>query len=223
MSARPRNEDLAILDDLDHDLGTAFRRAERVEAARRTRRRLRRVAVATAALFVVVPGAVATRSIWAPDPGVNAGTAFEGTRAIQMADGQTGTLSWRLSAVDSQGGVCWQAAIFTATNSASRGVNCSIDARGAPIGVAATLGDHETFVFGWADPAVERVVVTPQGGVPQTASMVIAPADRAERAGVPAGSRAYVVTFPGDVAEEPILAVAFDAAGRELGRMPPSR
>lgn len=225
MSTRPRNDDLPILAELGDDLADGFRRAERAESARRNRRRFRNVAVATAALFVVVPGAVATRYIWAPDPSAP-GSALESSRAVQIADGKGDLLSWRLSAAASeQDGVCWQLALFTAAESYGRGLACMGDTLSQAVDVATSYAGGETFAYGGLDPQVARVVVDPGAGVePKDAQIVVAPPDRVEQAGLPAGARAYVASFLGDLTDGPPPTVtAFDASGREIGRMPPSR
>ena len=225
MSTRPRNDDLPILGELGDDLVGAFRREERAEAARRNRRRLRRIAVATAALFVVVPGAVATRYIWAPDPVAVPGAAFESSRAVQIADGRSGAVSWRLTAaVTKTDGLCWQVAVFTATENYGRGASCVAHSFGAPLGLGTTHAAGETLAFGWLDPRVARVVVDPgNGDAPQEAQIVEAPADRVKAAGLPEGAKGYVVGFTADLSNAPPNAVAFDADGRELGRLPPRR
>ena len=226
MGAGPSNQDLPILDELGDHLVMAFRRQERAEAGRRNRRRFRHVIIATAALLVVVPGAVATRYIWAPDPGAPAAAGMEGNRAIQIADGRSGRFSWRLSAaVTERDGLCWQAAVFTATSDFGRSASCSGYADGQPLGGATMQAEGETFMFGWLDPRAARVVVHPgRGRAPRDARVVVAPADRVEAAGLPAGTRGYVVSLPGDVGSRGMpTVVAFDAAGRELGRLPPRR
>lgn len=221
MRTRPHNEDLPILAELGDDLSAGFRRAEQAETARRNRRRFRRVAIATAALFVVVPGAVATRYIWAPDPGAP-GAALESSRAIQIADGRGDVLSWRLSAYTDGPDLCWQMATFTATENYGRGIACGT-APGQPLAIATSSARDETIVYGGIDPQVARVVVEPGTGDPaKDARIVVAPADRVDKAGLPEGARAYVATFRG-VLDKPPTVTALDAAGREVGRFPPSR
>lgn len=225
MSLRPRNDDLPILGELGDHLGDAFRREERAEGAKKHRRRLRRVAIATAALFVVVPGAVATRYIWAPGPASHPGAAFESSRAVQIAEGRAGRVTWRLSAaVTKTDGLCWQAALYTATENYGRGSSCVGQSLGAPLGLSVSHAAGETIAFGWLDPRAARVVVDPRNGeAPKAARIVKAPADRVKAAGLPAGTQAYIVGFASDLESAPPSAVAFDAAGRELGRMPPRR
>ena len=222
MSTRPRNDDLPILAELGDDLAAGFRRAERAESARRNRRRFRNVAVATAALFVVVPGAVATRYIWAPDPGAP-GAALESSRAIQIADGRGDVLSWRLSAYTDGPELCWQLATFTATETYSRGNACAVP-RDQSLAVATAGGGGETIVYGGIDPQVARIVVEPGAGAPaEEARIVVAPRDRVDKAGLPADARAYVASFLGDVTDGPPTVTAFDASGREIARFPPRR
>ena len=225
MSTRPRNDDLPILSELGDDLASAFRREERAESAKRNRRRLRRVAVATAALFVVVPGAVATRDIWSPEPIPGPTPAIEGTRAVQIAEGRSGGLSWRFSAAMTEtDGLCWQVVLVSATESGGRSPSCVAQSRGEPLGLGAVIAEEGSLAFGWLDPQVARVVVDPgNGDPPKEARIIEAPADRVEAAGLPDGTKGYVVDFATDLSNAPPSAVAFDAAGRELGRMPPSR
>ena len=222
MSTRPRNQELPILDELGHDLATAFRREERADAARRNRRRMRRVAIATASLFVVVPGAVATRSIWAPSPGSPPG-AFETPHAVRIADGTSGALTWRLAATQGSDGTCFEAAVSGTGTSFGRVRSCSGTEPSTVVHLATQQIGSQVFVMGWADPRVARVVVDPgTGSAAQTARLVVAPRDRSEKAKIPAGSRAYVVTFTGDPVPRPRV-TAFDTAGREIGALPPRR
>ena len=223
MSTRPRNDDLPILRELGDDLAAAYRREERAEASRRRRRRLRGVAAATAALFVIVPGAVATRYIWAPNP-VGSGAAFESSRAVQIAEGRSGAVNWRLSAAATESdGLCWQTSISTATRSYGRTPSCVAGSTGA-LNLSVSAAEGQTLVFGWLDPQVARVMVDPGNGDPvMEARIVKAPADRVEAAGLPAGAQAYIVGFTDPDSELVPRAVAFDAAGRELGSVPPKR
>ena len=88
------------------------------------------------------------------------------------------------------------------------------------------LAEGETLAFGWLDPQVARVVVDPGNGDPPKDGRIIeAPADRGKAAGLPEGTKGYLVGFATDLSEGGTVptVVAFDAAGRELGRMPPKR
>lgn len=224
MSTRPGNDELPILDEVGHDLASAFRREERAEAARRNRRRLRGIAGVTAALFVVVPGAVATRSIWAPDPGVSTGAALESARAVAVADGRGEAISWRLSAYKDGDSSCWQLAIFTPAESLGRSTNCGDPADRLPLSLSVTPAGGETVVFGWLSPQAVRVRVSVPGAGRQAARIVSTAPELARRAGVPAGMKGYVATFRGELADTRSPRVtAFAADGRELGTLPPRR
>jgi hypothetical protein len=220
------HDDLPILDEIGHDLSAAFAREERVTERRRRSRRLRRIAVATAALFVVVPGSVvATRYIWAPQPGELAPQPFGNGKPIQIAEGSTAVASWRISAYMSDRGVCWQVAQFTEEESFGLTVNCLSDfATDERMSPSFNLGGEEARYFGWAPPAAARVTATDDEGRALPAQIVKAPPDRVERAGLPRGLRFYVVTGPplGERSEPPAIA-AFNAAGREIDRFPPKR
>lgn len=223
------HEDLPILDEIGRDLSVAFAREEQAAERRRRGRRLRRIGVATVAIFAVVPGSavVATRYIWAPDPGVNApGTPFEGSKPIQIAEGRTEFTSWRISAYAGPEGLCWQVAQFTADASAGSGVNCQGNKpKGLRIGPSLSPGAEETFWAGWAPPGTARVELTDPAGKRLPVRVVKAPPDRIERAELPPGLTFYVAAGPplGDRIAPAERVVAFDSAGREIERFEPTR
>jgi hypothetical protein len=210
-ATREREEDLPILDEIGRDLAAAY--APAPARPRVARRRVRRIALATTALLVVVPGAVATRYIWAPDPGINKGTAFEDSRPIQVADGMGDHLKWRMSA-------------FTADENLGRGLSCPAlrkpEVRSLPEIAASEL---ETLYYGWLPPEATSVTVITGKGRRLEAQIVVASPDRIKMARLPEGLRFYVANGPPlrDVAEAPGVIIR-DAAGRELTRLlPPNR
>lgn len=226
MSARPRNhEDLPILEEIGRDLSTAFHREERAEAARRGRRRLRKVAAATVALFVIVPSSVvvATRYIWAPDPGAIAPSRpFESSRPIRIAEGRGDVVQWRISAYMSENGVCHQMTTFTATESGGTGGGLCADQLPADhLDIRSSSAFGETVISGTIDPRVARVEVQATGQPREQAQIVTTPPETAERARLPKDLRFYVATVRGEDFPGPrsgFRVVAFDAGGRELAR-----
>ncbi len=223
-ATREREEDLPILDEIGRDLAAAY--APAPARPRVARRRVRRIALATTALLVVVPGAVATRYIWAPDPGINKGTAFEDSRPIQVADGMGDHLKWRISAFMSEDGVCRQKSAITADENHGRGLSCPAlrkpEVRSLPEIAASEL---ETLYYGWLPPEATSVTVITGKGRRLEAQIVVASSDRIKMARLPEGLRFYVANGPPlrDVAEAPGVIIR-DAAGRELTRLlPPNR
>ena len=228
MTTRTReNEDLPILDEIGRDLSAAYAREEQAAQRRRPSRRMRRIALATAALFVIGPGSVvATRYIWAPDPGVNApGTPFAGSKPIQIGEGHGDYLSWRISAYMSDNGLCTQVAVFTTEESHGRGISCEGSAPAARFAPSSTHAEEETLYVGRARPGAVRIEVIDGRGNRLPARIVTPPPDRLVRAKLPKDLRFYVATGPPDrdFATGPPTVVAFDASGREIDRFPPPR
>lgn len=228
MSVPTRNhEDLPILEDLGRDLSVAFHREERSEQAARNRRRLRRLIASTLALFVIVPSSVvvATRWIWAPDPGPGAPRALETGKPIVVAEGRGEALQWRISAWMSDAGVCHEVATFTATRSGGRGGGAC---RGElppewkiGMGTSSFAGEH--LIEGFVEPGVARVEVEATGQPRVQAQIVRIPGEVAERGRLPEDFRFYVATLPASGPEltgpeSAVRVVALDASGRELDR-----
>jgi hypothetical protein len=219
--------DLPILEEIGRDLSLAYAREESAAERRRRSQRLRRIAAVTAALFVVGPGSVvATRYIWAPTPEVNApGTPFETSRPIQIGEGSGEMVSWRISAFMSARGLCWQIAYFTVDESFPRTEACLADARKGTEYAPTAGGAPDEMVYSGVAPAgTARATVTTSQGRRLPAQVVVAPADRVERAKLPKGLRFYVATGAREEGLPGASAVAFfDASGREIARFRPPR
>jgi hypothetical protein len=212
------HDDLPFLDELGADLSAAFAREERQEAARR-RRRSTRLALAAAALLVVVPGAVATRSVWAPTPdAVDPHRGVQTSRAVVVREGDGEQESWRMSAYGSARGACLTLDVFTASRAATgSGCNALVPDR-LQVDVN-QAGTDDGFVYGRAAPGVARVTVEVSGRPRVTVATFAPPEDAVRRGGLPAGLRFYVATFPDPIpAGGRLTVLALDRSGAVLGR-----
>jgi hypothetical protein len=217
----PDLRDLPGLRQWGDELRAATSRAEEQRDRPRTRRRipLRRLGVALAAMFLLVPGAVATRSIWdnpvervaplAPQPS---------TPAVRLAEGRTSDVAWRVGGYDGDGGQrCLQLDEETTTTRRPQG-GCGLAQTPAHLTVAiATLSDIR-FVIGTVATEVASVEVVVAGGRRVRVDTTDVPDEVRRRAGMRGAFRVYVAPFAGGFAERPPPGVsAYDADGRVVG------
>jgi hypothetical protein len=218
----PDLRDLPGLRQWGDELRAATSRAEEQPQRQRTRRRrvpVRRLGVALAAMFLLVPGAVATRSIWdnpvervaplAPQPS---------TPAVRLAEGRTGDVTWRLGGYDGDGGQrCLQLDEETTTTRRPQG-GCGRAQTPAQLTVAiATLSDVR-FVIGTVATEVASVEVVVPGGRRVRVDTAQVPAEVRRRAGMRGGFRVYVAPLSGRPDEQrPPSVSAYGADGRVVG------
>jgi hypothetical protein len=211
----PHLDDLPAMQRLGDDLGAAFQRAEAGEQRRTARRRrTRRLAVALAAALVLVPGAVATRSIWAPtsndaDP---SRPRSERSPVVIAKDPH-----WRLSVYDTAQGTCVQ--LFVVGGPANQGVGCPSIVRPGRLAVAfAGTDTGPGYVYGIVPRRTARVSVH-NGAAPVVQAPVGRPgSEELRRGGLRDDFRYFVVPVAGGLDPGRLSVVATDGAGRTVGR-----
>jgi hypothetical protein len=179
---------------------------------------VRRLGVALAAMFLLVPGAVATRSIWDSPVGPVAPLAPQpSTPAVRLAEGRTSDAAWRVGGYDGDGGQrCLQLDDMTTTRPPQGG--CAAAQTPAQLTVViATLGGVR-FVIGTVATQVASVEVVVPGGRRVRVPTTDVPDEVRRRAGMGGAFRVYVAPFAGGFAERPPPGVsAYDADGRVVG------
>ena len=149
---------LRAVDRLGDELERAFAAAERVENAKRRRRRRRRIGVLTAALLVIAPGAIATRSIWEPAPSTNDPEHPRGRTPAILLEGSGPAERWRLSAASGPSGTCLLLGLLS--GSAAKAESCApVDPDPGTVEANLLNGAQDGFVYGAVRPDVARVVV----------------------------------------------------------------
>jgi hypothetical protein len=216
--------DLPGLRQWGDELRAATGRAEAEQARPRSRRRLpvRRLGIAVAAMFVLVPGAVATRSIWDDPVDEVAPLAPHGsTPSVRLAAGQTEGVSWRLGGYDAgPGRRCVQ---FTTAGDVIQGVSargCSRPLTRAGITVLTAPTGRVGFVYGTVSVGVRSVEVVVPGGrrVRVGTTGVSAEVLRRSRMGAP--FRVFVATFAGGYGNgaQPSI-TAYGSAGNTIAAL----
>ncbi|HEY4096026.1 MAG TPA: hypothetical protein VGM33_10965 [Baekduia sp.] len=215
--------DLPSLRQWGDDLRVATGRAEQEQQRRRARRRrlpIRRLGVAVVAMFVLVPGAVATRSIW-NDP-VQRVAPLEprgSTPAVRLAEGRTDGVSWRLGGYDAGPGQrCVQFdTLGDARPFSARGCTEPLTPAGITFLTAPT--GRVGFVYGTVSADVRSIAITVAGGRRvQVGTTAVSPeVVRRSRIGA---FRVFVATFSGgySTSAEPQI-TAYDGAGNAIGAL----
>lgn len=210
--------DLPALERWGEVLRDATERVEQRSARRRFP--LHRSVLAAAVMLVLVPGAIATRSIWvdpvdAPDPL----RTLDRTPPVLLAQGRSGAVTWRLGAFLRRNGVrCVQLETYAPEQAISG--SCSAPLAGAAeLLIATDAGGGRGFVYGITGPRVAEVSVTAAGGPTVDVATQEPDPESLRRSGLPP-LRSYVAVFPGHVdLTHPPLVVARDAGGHVLGTM----
>jgi hypothetical protein len=225
--SQPDLQDLPSLAEWGDRLRDATERLEAEDAAPAPQRRRRgrlpagRLGIAVAAAFVLVPGAVATRSIWDdPVQRVDPARPDAATPGVRLVEGRTGVLQWRVGGYDAASGQrCLTLETFRgAGHSTARG--CSLPETAARIASGSYVVAGVGFVYGAVDSAVRTVEVTVRHGRrARVATTAVAP-DVLRRSRMRGGFRMFVATFRGgfDPTAPPAI-VATDAAGHTVGRV----
>jgi hypothetical protein len=221
----PDLRDLPGLRQWGDELRAATSRAEEQRARPGIRRRrlpVRRLGVALAAMFLLVPGAVATRSIWdnpvervaplAPQPS---------SPAVRLVEGRTGDLQWRVGGYDGDGAErCLQ--IDAVAGGSQTRASCSLPQTPAQLTALSAERAHVGFVLGTTSPDVSAVEVVVPGGRRVRVTTTAISADVRRRSGMHGDFRVYVAPFPGGVDPVgPPQVTAFASDGRALGSVGP--
>jgi hypothetical protein len=221
----PDLRDLPGLRQWGDDLREATSRAEDERERVRRRRRLpvRRLGIAVAAMFLLVPGAVATRSIWddpvqrvaplAPQPS---------TPAVRLAEGTSEGVTWRLGGYDgARGRQCLQ--FNTSADGGAGGARaCTVPRTPAGLTLATAGLPGVGFVYGAAAAGVRSVeVVVPGGRRARVQTTGIAP-EVVRRSGMRGAFRVFVAPFAGSFpTTSPPTVIGYDAAGSVVGERGP--
>jgi hypothetical protein len=216
-------DDLPGLSQWGDDLREATRRAEEQRARRRWHVPARRLGVALAAMFLVVPGAVATRSIW-DDPVEKVAPTGPGpqTPTVRLRQGSNGGVVWRIGGYDGPGAKrCLRFDALRSPVGAVKSTGCAAPETAAGLTVQVSTFATVAFVFGTTAESVDSVDVALHDGrhlrVPTTG---IAP-EVLRRSRLRPGIRIYVAAVAGGFSTQHAPRVSGrDAAGRTVGSLP---
>jgi hypothetical protein len=184
---------------------------------------VRRLGVAVAALFVLAPGAVATRSIW--DDPVQSGAPLAprpSTPAVRLAAGTSEDVTWRLGGYDAPRGRRCLQFDTSRDGQADAGHGCAAPRTAAGLTVQTAGAGNVGFVYGTAAAGVRSVaVVVPGGRQVRVSTVAIAP-EVMRRSGMRGTFGVFVAPFRGGVPTTgPPTATGYDAGGRVVGRRGP--
>jgi hypothetical protein len=210
--------DLPILEEVGDDLERAFRAQEGSVRRPWWRRRALVVAIATGIAVLLVPTAIATKSLWSPA----ADTASPDhparpTAPIQLDTPQAPSGSFRLSASETSRGLC----LHTFITGGGLGEACTPHVSTAhPLTVMTGGGAHAGYVAGPVVPSASTLRVT-AGGRTQTVNAFAPDPERLARAQIPADFKLFVAFFPTTQIDPATVEVeARDAQGRVVGHYP---
>ena len=216
--------DLPILDELGDDLERAYRAGERSQEPRARaswwRRRGLVVAIATGVAVLLVPTAIATKSLWAPAAdNASPGHPSRPTAPVQLEAPRAPTDSFRLSASQTDVGLCLHVFI----TGGGLGESCAPHPSAAhPVTAFTGGGAHDGFVVGTVAPTARTVRVAVNGGQQDVTAFAPDP-KRLALAHIPADFRLYAAFVPAAVIRAGALRVvvtALDAQGAVMGRYP---
>jgi hypothetical protein len=217
----PDLQDLPGLLEWGDELREATGRAEEQRDGARRRRRppVRRLGIALAGMFLLVPGAVATRSIWdEPVQRVAPLAPTPSTPAVRLAEGQSNGVAWRVGGYDApQGRRCLQLEVIGGAR--SRGIRgCAPPLTRAAITLLTAAGRRAGFVYGTVAVGARSVEVVVSDGRRVRVGTAGISAETLRRSGMRGAFRVFVAPFDGGLptARQPQV-TAYDAGGRELG------
>lgn len=219
--SEPDLDELPSLLEWGDELREATDRMEQERRRRRRRMPVRRLGVALAAMFLLVPGAVATRSIWNdPITQVDPSRPSASTSDVRLVEGHTAGVRWRVGGFDAAGGRrCLQMDTYKGAGHSS-GRGCSLPLSRARISFGAVNQHGLGFVFGTVAPDVRSVeVAVPGGRRVRVATTAVAP-DVLRRSRMRGPFRMFVATFTRgfDPSLPPTIA-AYDGSGATLGQL----
>jgi hypothetical protein len=219
--------DLPGLRQWGEELREATSRVEEERARPRERRRrrlpVRRLGVALAAMFLLVPGAVATRSIWDdPVERVPPAAPVPSTPAVRLAEGESAGVTWRLGGYDGDAGRrCLRFDGQRPGAADTRGGSCTRPQGAAALTVQTAGDDAAGFFFGTVASAAAEVEVTLPGGRRVRVPTTGVAADVLRRSRMRGGFRVFVLPVPGgySASAQPPRVTAYDAAGGVVGSL----
>ena len=211
--------DLPILDELGDDLERAFRAQERPPRSTWWRRRGLVVAIAAGIAVLLVPTAVATKSLWAPAADESSPEhPARATAPVQLDAPRAPQDSFRLSASETDRGLCLN--VFV--TGAGLGESCSAHpTAGHPLTVSTGAGTHDGYVLGAVAPSAATLRVTANGQT-RTVAAFSPDSERLARGHIPANFKLFVAFFPAPTvgAGDRVRVEALDAQGAVVGRYP---
>jgi hypothetical protein len=220
----PDLRDLPGLQEWGDELRAATTRAEDERARVRRRRPLpvRRLGVALAAMFLLVPGAVATRSIWDnPVERVAPLGPVPSSPAVRLAQGRDAGVAWRVGGYDGDGGQrCLRFDVQRSGVTAGQVAGCGTPRTPAGLTVQISTFPGVGFVFGTAANAVQSVDVVIADGRRVHAVTTAVPHEVLRRSGMRGGFRVFVARFRDGVQTvQPPEVTGRDAGGHVLGKV----
>jgi hypothetical protein len=221
----PDLRDLPGLREWGDELREATSRAEDERVAARRRRRLpvRRLGIALAAMFLLVPGAVATRSIWDnPVQRVAPLGPVPSTPTVRLAQGESFGVAWRLAGYQGSGPQrCLRFDVVRSAVAGGEVAGCSAPKTPARLTVQVSAFPGVGFVYGTTTASVRNVdVVVPGGRRVRVATAAVAP-EVLRRSRMRGAFRVYVAAFAEGLSTRHAPDVTgLDATGRTVGSLP---
>jgi hypothetical protein len=215
VSNEPRR--VKAIDRFGDELERALRAAERKEQGRRRRRLRWRIGAVTAALVVIAPAAIATRSIWEPTPSTRDPEHRPAGTSAVLLEGRGPSEPWRLTSAPGPRGTCLLLGLLS--GSGAKTESCSPpDPRPGTVEASILNGEQDGFVYGAVRPEVAKVVVEANGRV-QSVAPRQPPQEALRRADLAADFKVYVAGFDAPIELDASLRVrALDARGNVVGR-----
>jgi hypothetical protein len=220
----PDLRDLPGLCQWGDELREATSRVEEERGRRRQRRGLPvgRLGIAVAATFLLVPGAVATRSIWDdPVQRVAPLSPAPSTPAVRLAQGHDAGLTWRVGGYE--GGAaqrCLRFEVLHAGAAPGQIAGCPTPRTRAGITVQISNLPGVGFVFGTTASTVTSVDIVVGGGGRVRVATASVPSDVVRRSRMRGAFRVFVATFRNGVSTAQMPEVTGrDAGGRVVGRV----
>jgi hypothetical protein len=220
----PDLRDLPGLREWGDELRAATTRAEDegAHAGRRHRLPVRRLGVALAAMFLLVPGAVATRSIWDnPVERVAPLGPTPSTPVVRLAQGRDAGVAWRVGGYDGdRGRRCVRFDVLRSGATAGQTAGCGAPRTPAGLTVQISTFPGVGFVFGTTAETVQSVDVVIAGGRRVHAMTTAVPPEVLRRSRMRGGFRVFVAPFRDGVpTAQPPEVTGRDAGGHVLGKV----
>jgi hypothetical protein len=200
------------LERLGNDLEQAFLSREAADRAVRSRRRRRLVIATAAGALMLVPVAIATRSLWESGPS-------QDRRAAVVTRGEASGVQWRLSAYGDDGRLCMR--LTVSGGRPTQSTACQPASTDGKLDVRIAPSDNRTFVFGAAPPNAVDVKATLSGDPVATSRPVSLPESSLERAEIDGSPRFYLLVIDRPIEPDaPLRVVAADSAGNNVAEHP---
>jgi hypothetical protein len=178
------------------------------------------IAVAAGVAVLLVPTAVATKSLWSPAAdSADPDHPVRPTAPVELTVPKAPNDAWRLSVSETNVGLC----LHTYIAGAGLGQGCSPHVTAAnPLLVQTGAGTRDGYVLGSVVPSARTLRVV-AGGQVRTVRAFSPDPERLRLARIPADFKLFVAFFPVALlaADNPgVSVVAHDASGKVVGRYP---